>query len=268
MSIWRLLLVAMILLGVYWMARQIVPRTAGVADRQGNYFVDVSANGTSGNSIKIAFSRPTGVWWMITIVIPSGTVIYSHDHNGQRLITAAPIKVVLSNEVPSVTIVVPTYCIDEFATTPIDGATLEFDPPNNQSEAMTEETEPLHKLADCMMSSSMSTGGKQLAVWAVADDLLRKTPDDALQFLTARITQKIINDKRREFRDRKSHISSVAYLLSDEEINQLIESELQSRKSDFERSAASYAQEQLDALAGDLDVLTSCGYKAEDMRLF
>jgi hypothetical protein len=262
MSARRWALVVVILLGGYWLFPHIAPRTAGVADREGNYIAQISADGGNGNSVKMVFSRPSGVFGTVTIVIPSGTVLYGRNTNGQRLITATPVNVVLSNGTPSVTVVVPTYCIDEFAATPLDGAALGFG-------TKTEETEPLHKLSDCMSTSSLPTADKQLIVWAVAEDLLHKTPDEALRFLADRISRRMVVDRRRELQDKKPDMFRMAPLLTERRIDELIENEIAAGMSEFNSSAVAQAQKQLAGLDDDdQDMLTSCGYATEGMPLF
>jgi hypothetical protein len=246
----------------YWLYLHIAPRTASVADRAGNYTAEISADGGNGNSVRMAFSRPSHVFGTVTIVIPSGTVIYSHNVNGRRLITATPVNVVLSNDTPSVAVLVPTYRINEFAATPSDGEALEF-------AGATAETEPLRKLSDCMKTSSLPVADKQLIVWTVAQDLLQKTPDEALEFLTDKISRRMVDDRGRGLQNNKPEMFAKAPLLTGQHINELIEKEIEDGMSEFNASAAAQAKKQLDSLSDDdQDMLASCGYLTEDMPLF
>lgn len=258
------------LLLAYWTYNELTaPLTIAAAINSGKVEAQISANGDSGGSVTITLTRPSGASGTVKIVIPSGTPLYGTDPDGQRLITAVPVVVVLSDDTPSVTQHVQTFCIDEFAATPFNNAPLAFVPPENGSTTTTEETEPLHKLADCMASVSQSDEDKQLAVWAVSSDWLHKTREGAIQFVTNGLAQRMAKERHDQLESKKSDLMRMAPSLSSDRIDELIEAEYQNGMSDLNNMAATKANEQVTSfIEDDKDLLETCGYATSDMAIF
>lgn len=264
------IIVAAALLLVYWIYNYLTaPLTIAAAINAGKVEAQVSANGDNGGSVTITLTRPSGVSGTIKVVIPSGTALYGTDPDGQHLITAVPIVVVLSDDNPSVSQQVQTFCIDEFAATPFDNAPLAFVPPENGSVITTEETEPLHKLADCMANASQSDEDKQLAVWAVSSDWLHKTRAEAVQFVTDGLAQRMGKERHDQLENKKPDLMRMAPSLSSERIDELIEAEYQNGMSELNNMAATKANEQVTSfIENDKNMLETCGYATGDMPIF
>src|SRR5262249_25480121 len=124
-----------------------------------------------------------------------------------------------------------------------------------------------HKLADCMAGMSGSDEDKQLAVWAVKDDLLHKPPRDALGFLGRQFEESIARDFRAKVEQARDSIAHEAKHLSAGEIDAQIADAIRGEEVANRREAARLARKQLDSLLRHRELLTSCGYAA-DLPLF
>lgn len=220
-------LAAIVLLLTYWIYSWVTkPVAITDAISSGKVNAKVLANGNSGRSAIITLSRPRGVSGTSNILIPSGTILYSTDSNSQRLFLASPVQVVLSDATPAITVQAKTFCIDQFAAIPPRNTAYSF-LPQGGSVTTTEETEPLHKLANCMASASKSDADKQLAVWAVSSDWLHKTRYEAVQLVTNGLADQMAKKRRNELERKKPHIAGKSPHLSSADIDELIEKEYQ-----------------------------------------
>ena len=263
-----IVLTAALVLGACGKAAPPSPVAINQAIQDGKVQAKIVASDDSGDSTTITLTRPNGVTGTFVVVIPSGTVLYGTDGQ-QRLITAASVTVVLSDDNPSVDQQVATFCMDEFAATPPSQAVLSFAPPDGGQGVTTEETEPLHKLVDCMAPSTQPFGDKQAAVWAVSGDLLSKTPAEALSFLTDGFVSQMSVERRKQLEAKRADAGQRFSLLSSEKLDQLMEAEYQQGMPQLREIAADKAKQQLDALLHtDKDLLMSCGYSTENAPLF
>ena len=267
---WMILIAAAVaLLIIYWIySRVTAPEAITDAIKSGKVDAKVLAKGNTGRSAVITLSRPKGVSGTSTILIPSGTILYGTDSNTQRLFVATPVQIVLSDVTPAITLQVKTFCFDEFAAIPLQNTAYSFFAPGG-TVTTTEETEPLHKLANCLASASQSDADKQLAVWAVSSDWLHKTRDEAVQFVANGLADQMAKERRNQLERKKAHIARKAPHLSSADIDELIEKEYQESMVEAGRIAAAKAQEQITGfIAHDKDMLKSCGYPTDDMPIF
>jgi hypothetical protein len=252
----------------YWHDRS-VNQSLNVADAisGGKIEVQLAASGADGNKVTMTLVRPAGVTGTVKVVIPSGTVLYGAAT--QRLVVALQVSVVLSDETPSITQEVKTYCLDEFATTPSDGYPLAFAPPPGVGSETSEETEPLHKLADCLAGSSLSEPDRQLAVWALAGGQLQKTHDEAVQFVTDGLAEQMATERHAQLVAKKPDLRRIAPTLSNERLDEQIEAEFKEGMPELHDIASAKAREQVDSFVGhDKDTLSSCGYETSSMAIF
>lgn len=265
-------LITSALLVAYWVySWATAPLTIAAAIRDGKVDVHITAMGVSGNAAMVTLTRSSGVSGQLTVVIPSGTVIYDANPDEQRLITAAAVTVVLSAQTPSVNSMVATFCMDEYAATPLDSSKLSFAPLNGSAVTATEETEPLHKLVDCMASwtVSVSDSDKQLAVWAVKDKLLSKSRRDALEFVTTGIAQRMILERRAQLEKKKTELIHMKPSLDEGLIDGQIEAEIQNGKPALNEIATAKATEQITSFIDHArDMISSCGYPAASYAIF
>jgi hypothetical protein len=238
------------------------PLIIAEAVKNGAVNAQIKASGVGGNAAVITLTRPSGTSGEVTVIVPSGTVLYGGNPDGQRLMTAVPVRFVLSDGKPSVSSRVVTYCIDEFAVTPLDASVLSFVPPN-------EETEPFHKLADCIQSQSVSVNDKQLAVWAVKQDWLSKSQNEVLRFVTDGIVEEMSRERHEVLRRKMLELQGVTRLLSEEYLKAAIEKDFQNGMPECRDVAARQASGQLASfLKHGKDILSSCGYATENNSLF
>jgi hypothetical protein len=226
-----------------------------------------SAFGGAGSPSTITVTRTPGTSGELAMRVPAGTVLYAGDAAVQRVMTAIAVTIAMPAQTDTMTVQVKTFCLDEFAAIPQANTPLSLSPGPGDSLATTQETEPLHKLADCMAGMSGSDDDKQLAVWAVKDDLLHRSPADALGFLGRRFEESIARELRAKVERAREAIAREAKHLSADEIDAQIAESLRGEEAANRTEAARLARNQLDSLLQHRELLTSCGYAA-DMPLF
>jgi hypothetical protein len=182
--------------------------------------------------------------------------------------TAAAVTIVMVAEADAMTVAVKTFCLDEFAAIPEVKVSLSFSPGPGDSRATTEETEPLHKLADCMAGMSGSDDDKQVAVWAVKDDLLHKSGSEAIGFLTRQFEASIARELQAKVARARESIARLAKHLSAADLDAQIADSMQEEAAANQVEAARLARKQLDSLLHHRELLTSCGYAAADLPIF
>jgi len=239
------------------------------AVQDGKVEATIAADDDSGQLVTVMLSLPSGATGPVAVTIPSGTVLYGAGAGGQRLITAMSVTVVLSQDNPIVGRQVATFCMDEFADTPLAQATLSLAPAGGTRTATVEETEPLHKLVDCMAPSTQPVGDKQIAVWAVSGAMLRKSPADALRALTDAVVGQMSIKRRKQLAAIKDAEMKRLPMISSDEYDRTAEVEFQAGLPELREKAATTAKQQFDVLLQhDKPLLASCGYPAETTPLF
>lgn len=224
--------------------------------------------GGAGSLSTITVTRTPGTSGAMTMLVPAGTVLYAGDASAQRVMTAAAVTIVLPAGADVMSATVKTFCLDEFAAVPEVKTSLSFSPGSGDSRATKEETEPLHKLADCMASMSRSDDDKQVAVWAVKDDLLHKSSQEALGFLSRGFEEQIGREFRAKVDRARASIAQEARDLSAAEVDAQIADTMRAEEAANRIEAARLARNQLDSLLHHRDLLTSCGYAEADLPIF
>lgn len=146
--------------GLYlWSGTRAVP----IAEAVRSGAVQVSVAGVNIENLQFTFTATAG--GPAQIVIPAGTLLASNDAGTQNMMTARAITVVLQSDPGSPapqTVTVPVYCINHHlaAPTPVSAFTL---------GTITEETEPVQRLAQCLEHLSAEHRHKQFAIWSVSD---------------------------------------------------------------------------------------------------
>jgi hypothetical protein len=256
--------VAAIYGGYSWITAPL-PLSRAIADGK---ITAVVGFGGAGSPSTITVTRTPGTSGAMTVRVPAGTVLYAGNAATQRLMTAATVTIVLPAGSEGITTSVHTYCLDEFAAVPDLTTALAFVPGPGDRTATTEETEPLHKLAECMAGKAASEEDKQLAVWAVKDDLLHKSPQDALDFLARGLEEQVTRELRAKVERARASIAQEVKHLSAADLDAQIAETVQAEQAANRRRGEQLARNQLDHLRRDRDLLTSCGYAADDLPLF
>jgi hypothetical protein len=224
--------------------------------------------GGAGGPSTITVTRTPGTSGAMTVRVPAGTVLYAGDTAIQRVMTAAAVTIVLPAGTDVTSVTVKTFCLDEFAAVPEVNTSLSFSPGSDDRRSTTEETEPLHKLADCMASLPGSDEDKQVAIWAVKDDLLHRSPEQALGFLSRGFEEQIARELRAKVDRARASIAREARELSPAEVDAQIADAMRSEEAANRIEAARLARKQLDSLLQHRDLLTSCGHADVDMPIF
>ena len=222
-----------------------------------------------GTRVSIRLTRGSNAGGTVHGVIAAGTILYGGGEGTQRLMTAVPLSFVLSDTSPSANYLVKTFCVDEFADIPASGTRMSFLPGSGDRRMTTEETEPLHKLANCMASSSLSNADQQAVVWAVRDNLLDKAPADLLQFWTRGLEEAIARQQRAKLDgEGRQRLAAKYSLLSSEDLDQIVENVFRSEREAISRQAEQKAREQLAGLQRARETLGGCGYDVSALRAF
>lgn len=228
----------------------------------------VGVFGGAGSPSTITVTRTPGTSGAMTMQVPAGTVLYTGDTSVQRVMTAAAVTIVLSAGADVASAAVKTFCLDEFAAVPDVKTQLSLSPGPGDSRSTTEETEPLHKLADCMSRLSGSDEDKQVAVWAVKDDLLHRSSQEALELLSRGFEEQIAREFRAKVDQARASIAREARDLPAAEVDAQIAEAMRAEEAANRIEAARLARKQLDSLLHHRDLLTSCGYAEADMPIF
>ena len=226
------------------------------------------AFGGAGSPSTITVTRTPGTSGAMTIRVPAGTVLYTGDASAQRVMTAAAVTIVLPAGAEVASATVKTFCLDEFAAVPEVKTSLSFAPGPGDTWTSSRETEPLHKLADCMAGLSGSDEDKQVVVWAVKDDLLHRSAQEALEVLSRGFEEQIARAFRAKVDQARASIAREARDLPAAEVDAQIAEAMQAEEAANRIEAARLARKQLDSLLRHRDLLTSCGYSDADMPIF
>jgi hypothetical protein len=118
------------------------------------------------DTVAVAVSRVAGVSGRIQAVLPAGTILYSSDPGGQRMMTAKSATIMLAEGAVEGNAVVEVYCLDQFALRPTAATT--FTLPGDMQIFDTSQAEPVSDLASCLEKGGAPPGVRQLAIWLVA----------------------------------------------------------------------------------------------------
>jgi len=228
----------------------------------------VGVFGGAGSPSMITVTRTPGTSGAMTMQVPAGTVLYTGDASAQRVMTAAAVTIVLPAGADAASATVKTFCLDEFAAVPDVKTQLSFSPGPGDSRSTSEETEPLHKLADCMSRLSGSDEDKQVAVWAVKADLLHRSSQEALELLSRGFADQIAREFRAKVDQARASIAREARDLPAAEVDAQIAEAMRAEEAANRIEAARLARKQLDSLLHHRDLLTSCGYAEADLPIF
>jgi hypothetical protein len=212
--------------------------------------------GDTGSSATISLSFTNDG---LRVCIPAGTILYASDRDSQRLITAK--SVIVAGASGDNTVQVPTYCLDEFRTTPSPQSQLSFEAPDGGD---SENTEALKQLVDCLASSSLSAQSKQLIIWSVSAKLFGMSQSDALTTLTNRITERTMNEQRAKLEANREHMRSNGS--PDAEIDELFQQELEAEG--IGQMAKDKAEAQIKEYVRNRDVLVGCGCANDSDPIF
>ncbi|WP_054774379.1 hypothetical protein [Methylogaea oryzae] len=107
------------------------------------------------------------------VVIPAGTLLASGAEGTQNMMTARTILVPLHGtpEAPDIqTVRVPVYCINRYLAAPTSASAFSLG-------SVTEETEPVQRLARCLENLDADHRQKQYAIWSVSDKFMNMSGD-------------------------------------------------------------------------------------------
>ena len=220
--------------------------------------------------VMIRLTRGSSASGTVRGAIAAGTILFAGEGTSQRLMTATPLSFVLSSTSPSADSVVKTFCLDQLAAVPAAGTHLSFAAGPDDRGMTTEETEPLHRLATCLSSSSLSDPDQQATVWAVRENLLDKSAADIVQFWTKGLEETISKQQRAKLDARRLRMAdNPAYnLLSPGDFDQMVEAEFQSERDAIHQEAERRARAQLAGLQRARQTLGTCGYGVAALRAF
>jgi hypothetical protein len=150
------------------------PESLGRAVAEHQVSVAVGSFDEGHGTVLVTVSRQPGVAGKISAVLPVGTIIHNLDSQGQRLITAGGVTLVLQPGEDSTSATVEVYCLDQFASQPTVQTSLALALAGTSDENVTEyeETEPVRKLDACLEKQGFAHKPKQIAVWMVAGGYL------------------------------------------------------------------------------------------------
>lgn len=125
--------------------------------------------GTAGMRVALSVRRAEGYGRRMTVHWPAGSLVRSDTAGEQRLMTARDVAVVLDDAAPEARVEVEVYCLDQFAATPTAMSPLSLP---DEDGSITEETEPVRKLAQCLAESGATASARQYAIWMMTNDYL------------------------------------------------------------------------------------------------
>jgi len=241
--------------------------TLDEAVQTGSVDVEILAGDSNAGSVTITLTRRADDSNAYVVTIPAGELLQASDGAGQRLMTSRTATIVVDDAEPSASQTITTLCIDPFKAPPLANATLALAAP--AGGAAMEETDPIRKLVGCMSDSEMTDSARQTAVWAVAAQLLRKTPEDARAYVSKGLEQEMIGERREQLEAKRERAREMAASLSEAQLDALIDRELQNSMPTIRQVAAQQSAGLLDALRqGDGSVLAACGYAVAEMAVF
>lgn len=125
--------------------------------------------GTAGMRVALTLRRAEGHGGRVSVHWPAGSLVRSDTTGEQRLMTARDVAVVLDDASPEARVEVEVYCLDQFAVTPTAASPLSL--PDDDG-SVTEETEPVRKLAQCLAEGGATASARQYAIWMTANGYL------------------------------------------------------------------------------------------------
>lgn len=244
--------------GYYVYSAMSAPLTLREAIEKQKVTVTIAGEGDNGSSVSITLTRVES--GTVAVRIPAGTKIANPDADGQPLITATDMVIVLPDDLPVVTKSIPTYCLSEFLAAPASGAKLSLPSTPEDGAFSEEETETYHKLLNCLEHENASTNLVQVAVWAVHDGWLEKSPDEARRQLVTGETDRLKSEWLARAASLKQTTLKDIHGLSEEDADQAIQTALTKHAGEIARKAEEQAGKQIDLLKSGKDALASCGH--------
>jgi len=249
------------------------PKEENIKDAISKSHAAVEIHASDETSATFTVSRLTGPR-KLTIVIPAGTLIRNSDPDGQWLMTARPLTIHLSDDMPQVVQQVETYCLHQFSLPPTIQSGLAVAPSPSSSGGggvSSEELEPLHKLADCLAQENAERSDRELAVWMLADEHTQKSYDEVMDQLRSQYKQQA-ETKMREQLSGEIHdkLRQQWPTLSEERLQQEIDyyksNTLEKRIA--EQSEQKATEEIRNFVQRAKPLLEHCGNKTAEMRFF
>ncbi|MCX7041692.1 MAG: hypothetical protein NT117_03180 [Gammaproteobacteria bacterium] len=253
---------------VYWLKSPARGTAVTEALAAGNVEIVAAVAGADGDSVSVTLRRPPGVTGRQRIAIPTGLVLYTGS--SQRLIVAVPAVFDLSDAQPEATQLVSTFCIDQFLPTPAAGAAVSLTSGGESgATSATAGTDPLRKLVECLADIDLPQADKQLAVWAVSENLMEGSRDEATAALTRKRVERMGIERRAELEARKAELMTRAPHLSEARIDALIEDELRDGNADMLAIASRESEKQMwNFVEHDKIAMSTCGYPVFTMQIF
>lgn len=246
--------------GYYVYSYMSAPLTLSEAIAKQKVTVTVTGGGgDNGSSANITLTRVDGVSGTVAVRIPAGTKITNPDADGQPLVTASDVVIVLRDDLPSVSQTVSTYCLNEFLSAPVSGAKLALPPTPDDGAFSEEETETYHQLLICLDRQNAATNLVQVAVWAVHDGWLQKSPAEARSQLVSAETDRLKTEWLARAAVLKQTTLKDIHGLSDEDADQAIQTALTRHADEIARKAEEQTAKEIDLLKSGKDALGACG---------
>jgi len=231
--------------------------------------VSDSTGGSGGSqSVTIKAHWLQGSPTTVFIRIPAGMLISNKEGNGQRLMTASTALLSVTESKPDAEMKVETYCIDQFSRIPDMKSALAALSDGND---YTEETEPLHKLAQCLELKSAPFYSRQLAIWFVGQGLLNSDRTNAQTQLASNLEKQLNLENERQW---ESSWNEFKERLLEQNPNRNDLDEIKSKAADNTRTAIpalalEEAQQEMNAFMREgKPLLQQCGYSLENTKLF
>ena len=242
------------------------PTDLRVALETGSVQAKAEAQGDDAGATSVTLTRFSGDG-PLAVTIPAGTVLYSGSNGAQRLITGKTVVIVFRPGQTTASESVRTFCMDEFRLTPTSGVQLSPVASLGDDGTTTEETEPLHKLVDCMSDAPQDE--TQIAVWAVNQDLLHKTREEAIGAIRDGLLEEMKTERRDQLEAKRPELMQGKVHLTEDRLTALLDQEFMEDQPELQRMADEQAHAQVEKLiARDRDQLARCGYPTDGLPLF
>ena len=222
---------------------------------------DVAVTGVDLESIQFTVSGSRAM----QVVIPAGFLLASNDPGTQNMMTAEAVVVDLQGtpESPDFqTVTVPVYCVNHSLEVPTPVSSFSLG-------TVTEETEPVQRLAQCLAGLTADHRQKQWAIWSVSDDYANMDVDAFVEKGLEQVRSKmqglgpdgVADLLQRENPDAPPDVIALVRTLSADQlagvIDRLLPDLMVAKREEFE---------QMRVAARPL--LEQCGYDVETLPMF
>jgi hypothetical protein len=246
-------LLAAILIYNYWFSG---PMTVSEAAAKNMVGVAVGGFDERSDSVSVTLSRGSASGEVIA-VLPAGTVLNNGDERGQRLMTARTVTLVIAEGAPSTTARIEVYCLDQFSLRPTPTSMLSL--PSVGDEGVTEETEPVRQLTECLQKTSAALRVRQLAIWLVGGSYLDQDYDVARERLIDSYRETMATQAEARRGDFEERIRRKLPNVSRARVDALIESfRARSAAAAIENQARADADKVLRGFRESLSVVEPC----------